>query len=220
MSYSEFINTFPAFNFLKPLFEKKLITFYQWDKGEFVCRSDEKLKYIMFFTSGRGRVYKSLHNGKEVMYKVYGTGDIAGDVEFILNCRTACCLESTDSLTGYKVPISILPEDISHELFIELSKVVSDKFVKSSNQQAFRLGYTLEERLAHYILNDYKDGLTSMEELAAVLGTTYRHLSRVFKKLTSSGLLELKNKKVYIKDREGLEAVSIDINQDLTVGRQ
>lgn len=214
MSYSEFINLFPDFSFLKPLFDSNRIFHKKWEKGKFICQSNQNLKDIIFFTSGRGKVYKSLHNGKDVMYKVYGSGDIAGDVEYILKCNTACCLQSTDNLTGFRLPISSLTAEISMELFVELSKVVSEKFLKGSNQQAFRLGYTLEERLAFYLLNEYRDGVTSMEELAAVLGTTYRHLSRVFKKFSNSGLLKLNNKIVEIKDRQGLIAMSYDIEQD------
>ena len=41
-----------------------------------------------------------------------------------------------------------------------------------------------------------------MEELAGILGTTYRHLSRVLKKFSDSGYITVENKNITIKDRK------------------
>lgn len=149
------------------------------------------------------------------MFKTYGPGDIAGDVEFIMNSPATCSLESSDGLSGYQLFTSNLPDKISRKLFILISKEVAQKLIDNSTLQAVRLAYTLEERLAHYLLYKNKNGLSSMEELALVLGTSYRHLSRIFRKLSGQGILVLKNKVVTILKRDKLKDISKVMIDDL-----
>ncbi len=124
MSYNDFIKYFPGYSFLKKYFDDGLIPFVKWQRGEFICHSDSELKDLIFFTSGRGKVYKTLNNGKEVMYGTYGKGQIAGDVEFILEENTTCSLESSDDLSGYKISTCNLDEVI--KWFDSYKKVSSD----------------------------------------------------------------------------------------------
>ncbi|MGL1893148.1 MAG: Crp/Fnr family transcriptional regulator [Spirochaetaceae bacterium] len=215
MSYKEFIKYFPDFSFLKPVFDQDLIQYKTWGKGEFICHNNSKMDNIYFFVSGSGRVYRLLNNGKEVMYDFYKEGQIAGDVEFLLNTETTCSLESSDNLSGYILPISIISSELHSKLFFLLSKVVANKLIKSSIQNSIKLGYTLEERLAYYLLYQYKDDVRSMSELATSLGTTYRHLSRIFKKFESENILLLENKRVTILTRNRLVKLSETIKEDV-----
>lgn len=215
MSYNLFISYFPSFDFLKPLFEKGSIRFKTWKKGEFICHSGSPLTRVIFFTSGRGRVYKTFSNGKEVMYDLYGPGNIAGDVEYITGGNTTCSLESSSNLAGYVMEKELLDQGVSDKLFKLLSKEVANKLVLNSTVQAVRLAYPLEERLAFRLINKSEDSFFSMEELAAELGAKYRHLSRIFNRLKANSVLSLKNKKVIILNREYLEKKSDHIKEDM-----
>lgn len=214
MSYNEFLNIFNDFNFLKPLFDSNYIVEKTWKNGEFLCRTGEDMDFLYFIKSGRGKVYTNLINGKEVMYKVYQKGMIAGDVEFLLGNKTTCNIISTDQLSSFVVPVDKLSKTQWDQLYVLLSKSVANKFITSSRQQAVRLGYTIEERLSYYLLYEYKDEIFSMEELALNLGSTYRHLSRLLKKLTNENIIKLNKKKVEILDREYLENLSSDISDE------
>lgn len=214
MSYNEFLNIFNDFHFLKPLFDSNYIVEKTWKNGEFLCRTGEDMNFLYFIKSGRGKVYTNLINGKEVMYKVYQKGMIAGDVEFLLGNKTTCNIISTDFLSSFAVPVDKLSKSQRDQLYVLLSKSVANKFITSSRQQAVRLGYTIEERLSYYLLHEYKDEIFSMEELALNLGSTYRHLSRLLKKLTNENIIKLNKKKVEILDREYLESLSSDISDE------
>lgn len=217
MSYSEFFNTFTDFDFLEPLFANGDVQYKTWCNGEFLCRTGDSLSFLYFIVRGRGKVYTNLNNGKEVMYVVYKRGMIAGDVEFLLGNKTTCNIISTDNLSGYAVPINKLSKDQLDQLFKLLAKSVGRKFIFSSRQQAVKLGYTIEERLSYYLLFEYKDEIFSMEELALNLGSTYRHLSRILKKLTNENIIKLTKKKVEILDREYLEDLSRDLTEEYLI---
>ncbi|QEN05914.1 Crp/Fnr family transcriptional regulator [Thiospirochaeta perfilievii] len=214
MSYSEFIKCFPKYNFLKPLFDKNLIPYKTWDKGEVICRCNRELDSLYFFTSGRGRAYRGLNNGKEVIYCLYSGKEIAGDVEFLIDTGTTCNIVSSGNLSGFRVKKSIIDEKIYNQLFNLLAKEVAYKFVTNSSSTTIKLGYKLEERVAYYVLYEYVDSVYLMEELAGLLGTTYRHLSRVFKKFNDEELLRLDNKKITILNRRELERLSSVIKEE------
>ncbi len=217
MSYIEFINIFPKYNFLKPLFEKDLIHSYKWSKGENVISYNQSLSNIYFFTSGRGRAYRTLNNGKDVIYSTYGIGDIAGDLEFITDTSTTCNIISSDNLTCYKLPKSLIDVSIFFEIYKLFSCEVASKFITNSMRSSIQLGYNLEDRVAHYCLYEYKNDVYSMEELAGVLGTTYRHLSRVLKKFSDSGFITVENRQITVKDKKSLENLSKFIKEDFLI---
>lgn len=220
MSYKLFINTFPQFDFLHKLFDEGRIRYKVWQNGEFICNKDDNLENIIFFTSGRGKVSRHLHNGKEIMYKSYNSGEIAGDVEFILQSQTSCSLISIDNLSGFMVPVQLLTKDLYTKMFNMLSQIVARKFIESSTQQAIRLGYTLEERLAYYLIFDYKGEKLSMSELAAQLSSTYRHLSRVFNKLSTKEIIKVNNKVIEILNQQMLKKLCNEVQNDIIINSQ
>lgn len=215
MSYKLFINIFPQFDFLYELFKNDFVKFKVWQNGDFICSKNESLENIIFFTSGRGKVCTLLHNGREIMYKTYCRGEIAGDVEFILQSKTSCSLISTDNLSGFIVPVKLLTNKLHTKMFTILSQTVAKKLIESSTQQAIRLGYTLEERLAYYLLYDYRGESVSMSELAAQLSTTYRHLSRIINKLSIEKIIRVNNKIINVLIPQKLKKLSKEIENDI-----
>lgn len=214
MSYREFIKHFPEYTFLKHLFDDNRIHFKTWQKGEFVCHSQSPMKNLYFFTSGRGKVYRQLINGKEIIYEIYRPGMIAGDVEYILSGQTTCSLESLDNLSACVLSFSLIDRELSSLLFPLLSKEVAKKLIANSVNNSIRLGYPLEERLAHYLLNQYDSTEISMGELALQFNTTYRHLSRVIKKFTNDGILTVINRVIHIHKGEILKKLSSSITEE------
>ena len=49
---------------------------------------------------------------------------------------------------------------------------------------------------------------SSFLEIAQFLGTTYRHLNRVFKDLESKSIIKCEDKKIYILDEDRLRELS------------
>lgn len=214
MSYLEFIKIFPSFHFLKPIFDKNLVPFKQWGKGEILFHSGNYLEKIYFFTSGRGRAYLPLHNGKEVIYAPYGAGDIAGDIEYIIDIKASGSMISIDNLSGFTLCTSVIPIELKSIFFKIISHGVTTKLIASSVGNAIRIGYPLDERVAYYCLYEFADKIYSMEELAGFFGTTYRHLSRVLKNLSDLGYIKVEKRVITILNREALESICTNIKED------
>lgn len=213
----EFIKVFPHFNFLKPLFDKELISKKTWKKGEILFHSTSWLDSLYFFTSGRGRAYLPLNNGKEVVYAPYGAGDIAGDVEFIVNMKATGSMLSIKNLSGFCLNKSIITEEMNLLLYKLIAKGVTSKLIASSIENSVRIGYGLDERVAHYCLYEYEDKIYSMDELAGLFRTTYRHLSRVLKNFSDRGFIKVENRVITVLNRPELEQLSILIKEDLHI---
>ncbi len=72
---------------------------------------------------------------------------------------------------------------------------------------------------SYHLIYEYSGGFSSMEELAGILGTTYRHLSRIFKKFSVKGLLILENKSVTILEKAKLKELCNLISHDFNLSK-
>lgn len=214
MSYLDFINVFPDYSLLKPLFDLNVVPYKTWEKGEIICHSNHILDSMYFFTSGRGQAYRPLSNGKNVIYAPYGAGDIAGDVEFIVDLKATGSMVSSNKLSGYRLYKSRITSDIYPDLYRIISEEVTQKLILSSVENAIRIGYSTEERIAYYCLYENDNIVFSMEELAGIIGTTYRHLSRVLKKFSDDGFINVENKKITVINNKELMNISKSIKDD------
>lgn len=202
---------------------KKYMELFLFHKGEYICKTDERLEYLFFFVEGRAKVYSTLRNGKSLLLCFYKSFKVLGDVEFMYY-ETA---NSNVQIVEDTYCIGITFENI-RKFALEDSRFLryvcdslGEKLIRLSKYSSINLLYPLENRLASYILadtsNTRSEGLNlivfegNLSEVAELLGTSYRHLLRTLNNFCTLRLIR-KNLQVYeILDLEKLKKLAGDL---------
>lgn len=195
----------------------KLLRFSQ---GEYMARSGEPLEYFLLFVTGRAKVYTVMQNGKSYLLSFYEPIQVIGDVELMNDPKMGCnChVETLTNCECIGIPMDIVASKyLDDNVFLRaIGKSLAIKTFNESVDSSINLLYTLESRLAAYLLALAPD-LTeirlneSYADMADLLGTSYRHLARVLNKFCEEGLIDKERKVIHILSPSGLKAYAGDL---------
>ncbi|XMB72945.1 Crp/Fnr family transcriptional regulator [Mycoplasmatota bacterium WC30] len=179
----------------------------EYSKGEFLINEGDKLENFYFVLSGKIKIYKNYENGKTLLLRIYDSFTILGDVEYFLKKDAQCSVEALSSLKIVKVPFSYIESTYRKNIVFLDSMLlqISEKILTTNDQATLNLIYPLETRLASYILSlsfDTLDNvsLPNLVDVSNHLGTSYRHLHRVMKKLV--------DQKAIIKNQSNIKIIN------------
>lgn len=198
----------------------KDIKMFQYDKGEIICRSGERLEYMFFLVKGKLKIYTTLPNGKSILLRFNRPLGIIGDMEFLNGYEIKSNVESVnDSILlgiSYKALFTYAYDEPKFLRF--LVKYLSHKLYTISNAASLNLLYTVESRFASYLISTALDENNSLyideiktsklTEIAELLGTSYRHLNRVVSKFAMEGIVSRKKGSIIIKEVKRLKELS------------
>lgn len=197
---------------------------YRFSPGEHIARNDELLDKFYFFVEGKAKVYSLLENGKSLLVRFYKPLDIIGEVELFSHERNICNLQAISEVfcIGIKSEIIKKSFNTNHELLVYLCRSLSKKLLNFNVSSSINLTYPVENRLAGYLVaisDSDREKITTVEqihtdnmsELADLLGTSYRHLSRTINKFTSEGIICKKNKDFVILNKKKLKKLAREI---------
>lgn len=210
MSLNEFKMLFPHFAFLAEDYSSPL-SFKGWEPGEYVVRSGEVIDRLFFLISGMTRIFTTLYNGREFLYRIYRPGSIIGDIEYFLDIPAVCSVQCIDPATIGSIPRAALREmgcARGLEAITELGAGLAEKLKRNSLSEAVNSSYPAENRLAAYFLSlpSGEPHPGTLGDLAVWLGTSYRHLLRLVSQLVETGAVNKSDKSYMQGDRKLLEA--------------
>lgn len=193
----------------------------RYGKGEHIIRSGESVEELLFFVDGRAKVYNQMENGSALLVRFYRPFDILGDVELFSFERyilDVVALEDTVCLGLTANAIRRGAED-NAGLLMELCGRLGRKLADFNVSAAINLRYPVENRLASYLLavsgapDSGADvyGTDDIGELADMLGSSRRQLSRAIRDFRDRGILEEKRGRIRVASREKLEPLARDL---------
>lgn len=197
---------------------------YSFDKGEHVYMSNGDIEHLYFLVKGTVKIYTISKNGKALSLKFYNPLQILGDIEFIGNKLPTCNVQCLDDALFIVISFDDMRryanDDINFYKYI--SKIFSDKLSTSSHSNMHNFSYPLEERLASYILalsydsensnqNSDEVEIFKLNDIAELLGTSYRHLIRTINSLMDKKIIYRKRNTIKILDRDRLEKLAKDL---------
>jgi len=165
-----------------------------FEKGEYLSREGESLRYLYFVVSGKAKVLLSLSDGKQLLLAYFISRGIIGDIELMTDVKTNhSTLQAVSKLTCIAIPLAEYRQTLkSNNIFINhVAKELAEKLITRAINGAITTLQPLEARLCAYILQSaseevFQDILT---EVAAMLGASYRHLLRCLDKLCREAVL-------------------------------
>lgn len=205
---------------LNSIFSQEISPFlelHMFKKNEHICFMDEELKYFYFFVDGKAKVYKTLPNGKSLLLKFYEPIQLIGDLEVISKIKANCSIKVLKSSLCIGIPINIVNSTALKDpnFLMYITQSLSNKLASQSLTSSITIIYPLENKLASYLLNiNHKNIVTidNYSNLADLLGTSYRHLSRVLNKLVEKEIIIKDKNKIKILNKKELKNISGDLN--------
>ncbi|KAB3529288.1 helix-turn-helix domain-containing protein [Alkaliphilus pronyensis] len=182
---------------------------FRFGAGECICKANDEMTYFYLHVKGKLKIYTMLDNGRSILLRFNKPLSILGDVEILNEQLVKCYVDSLDE----SLLIGIKLEDLKKYAYEDpvflrfVIKNLSYKLYTISNSSSINLLYPLENRLACYLLSitggennsRFHEIMTdNYEEMANLLGSSYRHLSRVIKKLELEGIIKKNKKKISI----------------------
>lgn len=191
-----------------PLRQSLLLATYE--KGAIIIQQGEQPQYVYFLVEGRVKVFASSDEGKKLILAFNRPFSVIGDIEFFQRAPYLNTVEAITDVTMLKLPLLIVQQyGMQHLPFMTfILDTLTRKFYINANASRFNLMYSVEVRLASYLLSMTTQGETvsihHLRDAADLIGTSYRHLNRIIGQLCAEGYIERKDRAIRILDRASL----------------
>ena len=196
------------------------LSLYRFDQGERICSQGEESNYLYILVKGKVKISTTSVEGKTLILSFKKPLEVIGDIEYV---------RSTEILNTVEAVSAVVMIGVHHQWLNKFAKedanflqfllgIITQKFYVKSKSMSFNLLYSVEVRLASYLLSvsfDDNDPLfqqiistSSLPDAANLIGTSYRHLNRVLQKFCADGLVERSKGVLVIKDRDALHILA------------
>ncbi len=166
-----------------------------------------KCDKIFIVTDGKAKVGSMTPNGKNLILCFYMSSGIMGDMEMMANSDLgASTVTALENFRCICIPIEENKQYLmnNNDFLIKVSVELALKLQSDIEKTIVHTLYSAETRLCRYIIEASNDGWFRdiMTDVAYSIGTSYRHLYRMMKKLCDDNLLE--------KTETGYRIIDID----------
>jgi len=196
------------------------LSLYSFNQGERICSQGEESNHLYVLVKGKVKIYTTSVDGKTLILSFKKPLEVIGDIEYIRSTEILNTVEAVSAVVMIGIHHQWLnkyaKEDANFLQF--LLEILTEKFYVKSKSMSFNIMYSVEVRLASYLLSvsfDDNDPLfqqkistSSLPDAANLIGTSYRHLNRVIQKFCANGLVERSKGAIVIKDREALHILA------------
>lgn len=201
---------------------QKHMQLIKYQKSEPIFLEGDKLEYFYFVVDGNIKIYSLLQNGRKILLRFIKPFGTLGEIELMgdyLSKNNAEVVNDPSLLIGIKIS-DIEKYALEDTQFLKfINKLLSYKLVTIDNTMALNLAYPLKARLASYLITlvsgkerRIKEIQTSdLSDMADLLGSSKRHLTRVIKDLSKSKIIEKNDKIITIKNYNKLKELSLEL---------
>lgn len=192
----------------------KMFDLYSVSKGEYVCHQGALLSYLYLLLDGKLQVDAFHPDGNLSVFSFEMPLSVIGDLELFDDQPAHCNVQALENCLVLAAPAnSIRSYGYNEPTFLRFLISSLGKKVYFSTHLLANTLLPLEYRLARYLqFRMAKEGsgftLEKRDALAAMLGTSTRHLNRTLSELKQCGAIELRNKTLTIQDAAMLTSIS------------
>jgi CRP/FNR family putative post-exponential-phase nitrogen-starvation transcriptional regulator len=225
--HTQEINKYILLYELSEILDKALIKelkLYRFKPGEYIVRAGEYPTHFYFYVQGKSKVFQLLENGKALLCRFYHPFEIVGDVEIFSGKQNVCNLQALTDVTCLGIPMNRIKKaaESNPKLLKMLCCSLGEKLASFNMISAVNQNYPLENRLASYLSAVSESGknneivirefyTNNLTELAELLGTSYRHLTRTIRKFRNEKIITKQGAKIGILDQRLLTSMAKDI---------
>lgn len=214
---------------LQGMIDEKLmphLQIFNYDKGELIISQNSSLHNFFILVEGKLKVYMVNHEGKSILIRFNQPPSLLGDIEIFTGLLGQCHVEAVTTCTCLAVSMDIIREHSRSnvDFLTYVIQNLSYKLNSISNSAAINLMNSLESRFASYLLSmsngpavgqEIPMKLPKLTEIAPLLGTSYRHLSRIVNTMVKQGIITRNRSHIMILDLEQLKEISQGYTYDV-----
>ncbi|CDI50074.1 cyclic nucleotide-binding domain-containing protein [Clostridium tetani] len=171
-------------------------------KNDNIYKINGSATHCYFILSGTAKIYIDHKNGRRSILDFVGRNDWVGEISLF-------CYESDIKENRVLQDVECLEFDMNElrKLCKENGKVsfyfasyISNKLLTRSYRMSESLNYSLDRRLAAFILQYQQNGIYSIPhtDVSEYMNVSYRHVLYVIKQFCELGILKKENGKEYI----------------------
>lgn len=178
--------------------------------GERLFSQDDEAHTLYFLVEGKLKISMLSPEGKRLILAFKTPFDIVGDVEYVRECPFINTVEAVTDIVVIGVSYDALRKNMAdNAAWLQfLLQTITKKFETKTRAMNFNLLYTVDVRVASYLLSMTPDQQilesTSLIDMADLIGTSYRHLNRVLHQFEQAGWIVKKRGKITLLDRASL----------------
>lgn len=218
----ERINQYLLAHQIESIFNEPLwpyLELYKFEQGELICSQGDFPQNLFVLVEGKIKIYTTSAEGKTLILTFKTPLEVIGDIEYVRGIDIINTVEAVSPVIMIGVPYRWLKKyGVDHTPLLHfLLDIVTKKLTAKSTSLSFNLLYSVEMRLASYLLSVSSDGSDLLDadqlsigikDAANLIGTSYRHLNRVAAEFCKEGLVERRKGLIMVKDREGLRKIA------------
>lgn len=199
---------------------KDKLQLFSFTEGEDLFVPGEKLDRLYFLVEGKIKIYTLTPEGQSLINRFKKPLAVIGDVEYVKQSAVLNSVEAVSSGEMIGFPYTALKDlEKEHPAILRfLLEMVAHKFYTESHFTSMHMLYPVEVRLAGYLLSISSVGegtafhqemrTSNLSELAEWIGTSYRHLNRVLRKMEADEVIERSRGSIMIKNLQELRLLA------------
>lgn len=194
---------------------------HTFNKNEFLCSLNDKLYYMYFLVDGKYKVTTLLSSGKSLLLCFNTPLSVMGDIEFIENPYADCNVQALETCICLALPSNSIKEyGYTDPIFLRfIISSLQKKLRRNSSYMSINILSPIENRFASYLVSSLPSNtsdeilidIDGINNLAELLGSSYRHLNRVIKNLSDLKIIEKNKNTIKILNLEKLRMLAQDI---------
>lgn len=194
------------------ILKKSELCFYK--KDEYLFKEGDDIEFLYFFLKGKIRILRTVENGKQALIRFYNEFTVLGEIEVIFNHTAYSSIQVLEE--SYVLKISKEQYDTVLKTYVPFLQFINlhlaSKLSVANNNSIINMNYSVEQRLASYILFMEEDLLfkENHTHLSQYLGCSHRQLLRVLNDFCHKGILVKKNHDYYILKKDILYSLAGD----------
>lgn len=184
-----------------------LTELHVFDKGEYVCRSGERIEYFHIIMDGTCKVIPTSETGKEVLLSYLEPMGFIGDIELFNECEALHSVLAATQVVAIAISRKVFFNEMmcSPPFLQMLCRNFATKIYVSSQQHSSNMLYSIKNRLSRFLLTAVEEQQTDAvrikrSEVAQLLGISGRHLRRVLSSYEKDGIIQRKGERIIILD--------------------
>lgn len=207
------------YNYSIPNTLEKKITVRTYKTNEYILTAGEEIDGFYFLISGKYFVSSQEITGKELLLRYCQTPAIMGDIEILEDCLIQSNCIAAEPCIFVFIPKKIYEKELKYDASFSqiLLRELAYKLRTCTISSRVNALSPANVRLAAFLCTVSSDSQVSyistnnLEETAALIGTTKRHVNRILKQWMDQGIVERENDEVRILQWDKVKEISEDV---------
>ena len=183
-----------------------------FESGSIILHEGTTPDYLYYLVEGRAKLFLTHENGRISLISFLDAPCFIGEIELLGAQAATRGVIALTHCECYAIRVEMCKEQLLKDTtFLRyLCLFLSKKSIDNTNNFSMNLCYSLETRLANFILKTSHNGIyrEKHSEAAEYLGVTYRHLLYVIAKFVKLEILEKSEQGYFIKNESSLQKIA------------